>query len=567
MTAAIHSTTKHSFIVFLAVLISSVASAQNLDELSNLSNGEPDQTFTLAEEAFIATPLGFDKPGKPQKPPESDAASISVTIVDQETKKPIACRVNVVGADGHFYEPQDNPLFAWSRERTAINESHSPSRYWGWYFYTTGQFTVEVPAGATRIEVWKGMEYHPEAITINARANETRKATVELKHTLKMHQLNYFGGDTHIHFFRRNEEDDARALDLVSAEDIRYAFILAMNIPNTYSGIMSRQEWPQDMGFGDASVKTRGVYGIASGQEYRAGTYGHISFFMHKQLALKGLTVDPNNFPTFGMVSREVRKLGGYSFHCHGGYEREIYADYIQQATDGVELLQMAHYRGIGLTGWYHMLNMGFRFPSIGACDFPYVRALGDCRTYAYAGKTPTHRSWSQAIAEGRSFITTGPMLILESNGARPGDTLELRKRNGLTIPLKIKVAAEISPIQYVQIIVNGNPRTIWSATDEDTIAIGKWREIEVEVEISEPSWIAARAFSISPTGRPDGEAHTNPLWVYLNNERPFDKESRDWLLDKLDGRISALKLRKFAEQPEALRFFEQSRKLLENQR
>lgn len=566
MKSALSSARLLVWLMLVSCISLPIANAQKLDELSNLSNGEPDQTFTLAEEAFIATPPGFDKPGKPQPAPENDAASITVTVVNQATEEPIACRVNIVGSDGNYYEPKDNPLFAWSRERTAINESHSPSRYWGWYFYTTGKFTVQVPAGATRIEVWKGMEFHPVSVAVDAKPNGKHQTTIKLNQTLNMHDLGYYGGDTHIHFFRRNKNDDERALDLVSAEDIRYAFILAMNIPNTYSGIMSRQEWPQDMGFGDSSVKQRGVYGIASGQEYRAGTYGHISFFMHKQLALEGLTVDPNNFPTFGMVAREVRKLGGYSFHCHGGYEREIYADYIQQATDGVELLQMAHYRGIGLTGWYHMLNMGFRFPSIGACDFPYVRALGDCRTYAYSDKTPTHRSWSQAIAEGRSFITTGPMVLLESAGARPGDTLELRKRDDLSIPVTIKVAAEVSPIQYVQVIVNGQPQTIWTATADDSIQPGKWREFKVDVNVVEPSWIAARAFSISPTGRPDGEAHTNPLWVYLNNERPFNKESREWLLEKLDGRISALKMRKFAEQPQALKFFEASRILLENQ-
>ena len=42
------------------------------------------------------------------------AARLNVTIVDAATGKPTLCRVNVVGADGNYYQPQDNPLAAYS---------------------------------------------------------------------------------------------------------------------------------------------------------------------------------------------------------------------------------------------------------------------------------------------------------------------------------------------------------------------------------------------------------------------------------------------------------------------
>ena len=53
-----------------------------------------------------------------------------------------------------------------------------------------------------------------------------------------------------------------------------------------------------------------------------------------------------------------------------------------RESPTGVELLQFGIYRGIGLEGWYHVLNAGFRFPVIAACDYPACRKLGDCRTY-----------------------------------------------------------------------------------------------------------------------------------------------------------------------------------------
>ena len=38
-----------------------------------------------------------------------------------------------------------------------------------------------------------------------------------------------------------------------------------------------------------------------------------------------------------------------------------------------------------------------------------------------------------------------------------------------------------------------------------------------MQSSLNESSWIAARAFSKSPSGSPDAEAHTNPVYVHLN--------------------------------------------------
>ncbi len=95
------------------------------------------------------------------------------------------------------------------------------------------------------------------------------------------------------------------------------------------------------------------------------------------------------------------RLQGGYAFHAHGGYSQEIWADLVQGATNGVELLQFGIYRGIGLDGWYHVLNAGFRFPGIGACDYPACRKLGDCRTYCHVDGEPDFDKWLAAAAAG----------------------------------------------------------------------------------------------------------------------------------------------------------------------
>ena len=80
---------------------------------------------------------------------------------------------------------------------------------------------------------------------------------------------------------------------------------------------------------------------------------------------------------------------GASAIYAHGGYAQAIYSDFVQRNIDAVELLQFGVYRGIELDDWYRILNIGYRFPCVGASDYPACRTLGDCRTYVYLKQEP----------------------------------------------------------------------------------------------------------------------------------------------------------------------------------
>ena len=555
-----------SFVVFLIRLGAGWLGPSSAGRWAGpVADREPDQTYDQAEEDFVRTPPGFDKPGERRQARGANSARLRVKVVDDATGELATCRVNVVGPAGHFYEPADHPLEVLSAHRIGCHvneETHPPSRYYGWHFYSTGQFEVDVPAGEVRVEVWKGYEFEPVAKTVQVVAASQPSVEIRLQRTVPMHELGYYSGDSHIHLNRRNEDDDRLALDLLAAEDIRYGYILCMNDPRHYSGRMDRQEWPQERGFGPNSVRKRGIYGIASAQEYRSKEYGHICLLMHDRLVLEGVTTDPNRWPVFGVVGEMTRRQGGYSFHAHGGYEREIYADYVQQATDGVELLQMAHYRGIGLRGWYRILNIGYRFPALAGSDAPYTRAPGDCRTYVHAKSPPSFTDWARLAAEGRSFFTTGPMLLLEVDGRRPGDTIDLPSIAPRPVTARLRVRCNVTPVHHLELIVSGTVAQRWSIP-RGANNVGHWHEHEYELEIDKPVWIAARAYSTSRTGKSDAEAHTNPVYVHVGGKRPFIQSDVAWLVKQLDGQIKELDQRSFPEKEQALEFFQESRKRL----
>ena len=277
-----------------------------------------------------------------------------------------------------------HPLTPWSLHRSGNRPGKGPIRYYGWFFYSPGESVVRCPADPCH-GVWKGYEFRPTQVSTHVAAGATRSVRVGLRRTVPMANTITTPGIL-ASISRAAPRLTTAPLDLLAAEDIGIGYLLCMNEPHSYTGDMARQLIPQDRGFGSASVKSRGEYSIVSGQEYRCNTYGHICLLMHRRLVQSEQSIDPNNWPVFGMIGRETRQLGGFSFHAHGGYAREIYADFAKRVTDGVELLQFAEYRGIGLRGWYRMLNIGYRFPALGACDYPY------CRGWPIAGPTFTLR-------------------------------------------------------------------------------------------------------------------------------------------------------------------------------
>ncbi len=381
------------------------------------------------DEAYIITPPGFTKPGQAKTATGEKTARLRLNVRDRATGRPTPCRLNVIGPDGDFYQPAPHPLSPysltgqWPRTGKGNRQGKAPIRYLGRFFYTTGEVEVVVPAGTVRIEAWKGFEYRPIVKSLELAAGQTSAVDLVLDRTAAMAPFGYHSGDPHLHFPRKTEADDRIILDLLEAEDIHFGSILAYNEPaGPYTGVMETMDAPQLRGLGKASVVRRGETWIASGQEYRSTTYGHLNLFWRDDLVLKGQKVNANNWPLYGALGRETRHQGGFAIHAHGGYAQAIYADFVQKNVDAVELLQFGVYRGIELADWYHILNIGYRFPCVGASDYPACRKLGDCRTYAYM---PWRPSVGGAAGSGdprrTSYVDLGAQLSPPCEGGARG--------------------------------------------------------------------------------------------------------------------------------------------------
>jgi putative membrane-bound dehydrogenase-like protein len=518
------------------------------------------------EEAYLFTPLGFDGPGKIVVAEGELVAHLHLTILDKATGRPTPCRINVVGPEGNYYQPEgDLQPYGftnnWPKEGSRGNRlGKGPFRYLGWYFYTRGEVTVDIPAGKIRIEIWKGFEYRPITHTVEVAAGETYNQQLTLEQTLPMREHGYFAGDPHIHVPRRNQAEDKIALDLMEAEGIYYGSILCYNEPpGPYTGVMNTQDMPQ-AGLGSRSLRWRGDYEIVSGQEYRSQWYGHLNLHMHDALVLKGQSLNADDGPIFGELAQQTRDEGGVAVFAHGGYALEVYADVIQEKIDAVEMLQFSKYRGIGLEHWYHFLNAGFRVPMTGASDYPACRKLGDCKTYVYHAELPGFGAWYRGMADGQSFVTSGPMLLLEVNGERPGATISQTAPG--THEVTVRLNSEVVSVSHLRLIVGG--RVAKEVLLQPTDARGKWYELKQTVPLDHSSWIAARAFSKSPGGSADAESHTNPVYVIHKGKAPYQHEAVDVLLKELDRQIAFHQTRNFKEKRKILAYFLKSKDILQ---
>lgn len=522
----------------------------------------------LEGEELFFTPAGRQAPGQPVTLESPAAPRLKITVVDQATGKPTPCRINVVGPDGNYYQPAPDRLSPyaltgqWPNKGAWGNrEGKSPHRYLGRFFYSSGESVVAAPAGAARMEVSKGFEFRPVAVEVQTRAGETVEVNISLARTLAMQPLGWWGGDMHLHIPRASEEDDALIFDLLEAEDIAFGSLLAYNEPaGPYAGKMDTLASPQFRGLGRRSLARRGDIHLMSGQEYRNATFGHLLLFQRDDLVFPGEAFNADLWPVYGLVGQQTQALGGYAFYAHGGYRQEIYADAALGAVNGVELLQFGIYRELGLADWYDMQSAGYRFPCIGASDWPACRWLGDCRTYARIDGPPDFSKYLEAIAKGRSFATTGPMLLLEVAGRGPGDHLPLSGAGPHKLHCKITVGSEAAPVQFVDLIVNGQVERTFRLDRSPGRSQSPWSEFSAEVTIHSSSWIAARAWGATAGGRPDAEAHTNSVFAVVDGRMPYSQAALDRWLARIDEQIARHRQRDFSEKARVLDYFQSAR-------
>ena len=133
--------------------------------------------------------------------------------------------------------------------------------------------------------------------------------------------------------------------------------------------------------------------------------------------------------------------------------------------------------------------------------------AVGTTRLYVHTGGSASLTDYWANMRAGRSFATTGPMLLFSAGGMQPGDALP----SGGSTPWELTLHSAV-PVDTVELLVNGE--VVWTGTGVTGPGSRTYRG---EVRLPAGGWVAARARGGNPVWPAMDSyafAHSSPVWI-----------------------------------------------------
>lgn len=459
----------------------------------------------------------------------SRTASLSVTIREAATGQPTPVRVRLVDAQGNpvpastgaVVLPEDSlgfPKGALGVLYGRYDRAEGFALQLDGSFYADGAFTVELQPGAYRLFLSKGYEFVAERHDLQLESGERRALNYELERWIDMPSRGWYSADDHIHL-RRSPREDPLILRWIAAEDVHVGHLLQMG--DFWATYYSQYAW------GEEGRYREGRYLLSSGQEEpRTPEIGHTI-----SLGAGDFVRFRDDYYSYDRVFDRVHGLGGVTGFAHQGMSfhgyRGLTLNVLKNKVDFLELLQFCVRQGpLALDHYYHFLDLGFRLTATAGSDFPWCgrgprfgvmdgrcsqtddcSQIGDARFYTYVGKEFSFEGWLEAVREGRTFVSSGPMLEFTVNGEPPGTPLEVPAGSPLQIRARALGHPSQIPLERLEIIAHG--RVLKSVSASEAGQSRNQLELELEWPATRGMWIAARC-----QAAPTQVAHTTPVYV-----------------------------------------------------
>lgn len=421
-------------------------------------------------------------------------------------------RVSIIDDSGHPVAHPDDATFFDSQS----------GRY---YFYIDGQARFTLPVGRYTVLAARGPMSVPVERQIEIVDAGLEELSLRLEPFWNAAEAGYASADHHVHLngdghFRADHDDALRAM---AGEDLD---VLA---PMSWNRWERRIDAPL---VGD--VSRRGGRVVRQGQEVRSHFHGHIGllgvetpfapwFFGPSNPVLGDPDLTNGDVIAFaearGAFPTYVHPIGGdrdsFGHLADGPIPIELISDGVLAERMGIELV-CAWTSPLGNAHvWYRLLNVGRPVAAMsgtdGWVDFHRTPAMGTGRNYVRteAGTTDPDAVLA-AAADGRGFLTTGPVLLLElDDGTRPGDVTASGRR-GWKVTL-----ASINAVDTLELLVNGRVVETLPGVEAGGRVVRQG-----SIELPDGGWVAARAYASEPptdnwpTMHARPFAHASPIWI-----------------------------------------------------
>ena len=464
---------------------------------------------------------------------------VHTTVIDDDTSKPIPCRVHFRSAKGVPYAPHgyhshvNSDMGTWHIDNGGDVRLGQSS-----YAYIDGTCQGWLPRGEVIVDVARGFEYEPLRVKVCIEPGQ-RNLELRLKRWCDMKADRYFSGDTHVHFLSTqgaHTEAQGEDLDVVNLLLSQWGHLFT----NTEEFI------------GRPSVAYNGKSIVYATQENRQHVLGHLTL-----LGLKH-SVDPwcsggSNEAEHGGNLETTLSHWADACHEQGGTVilPHIPNPNCEPATliatgriDAVEYLTHAIY---GHNEYYRYLNCGYKLPLVGGTDkMTSDVPVGLYRTYVHIPDNEefNYDNWCKYLKAGNTFLSGGPIIRLTADGQPIGATVDLPGNGGM---VEIEASCNsIFPIHTLEIVKNGQ---VVASTEEGKGA--STLSLKTKLHIDHHSWIIARCGGpkyVRPTLHYDGWrrgiiAHTSPIYMAVGEAWwMFDPETANYMLTLAEGGLSYIR-------------------------
>ena len=484
---------------------------------------------------------------------------VHVTVLDDDTGKPIPCRV-------HFRTPNGIPYQPYGHHNQANSNLPSTNVDIGGdvrigqitYAYTDGTCQGWLPRGKVVLDVARGFEYEPLRTTVSIAPGQ-RKLTLRLKRWTHMADQGWYSGDSHVHFLSTN---GAHFESL--GEDLNVANLLQSQWGTLFTNV-------EDF-TGDASVSQAGDSIVYVSQENRQHFFGHLILWGLKKPVMPVCTNGLGEAELGGTLEMTMSE---WADQAHGQGGTVIVPHFSGLSGENIALITSGRVEGIEFVRmhedqheqYYKTLNCGYRLPLIGGTDkMSSDVPIGLYRTYAKLldGDEFDYESWCRAVKAGRTFLSGGPMIGITVEGHEVGDTLDL---SGPGIIEVHAWAESIFPINRLEVVQEG--RVVASADSKEPT---RRLELKEKIKVEGHTWLAARCggpsyftegnFNSAQVSweRPEAAtasilnthfdswrrgifAHTSPVYVACNGEwTMFNEDTARHMLTALEGDLAFIR-------------------------
>lgn len=452
-----------------------------------------------------------------------------------------------------------------------------------------------LPPGKYNVTFSRGPEYIPQKISLSVPSDkDSIKVDFKLKRWISMAKLGWYSSDHHVHaagcsHYESPEEGvpPYHMLRQSQGEDLNMATVLTWG-PSWYhqktffTGDIDTLSTDQNIMRYDVEVS-----GFPSSHA------GHIVLLKLNEDDYPGTTTI-EEWPSWTLpVLKWAKSQGALTGYAHSGWGLEPVSqtnnlpNYITPKMDGIGanefVVTVTHnvvdFYSAGdtplnweLNMYYHVLNCGFRTRLSGETDFPCIfdERVGLARSYSQLEGKLDYNSYTNALKDGRSYVSDGYSHIIDFtvDDVKMGigeSEVHLKKSKAVTVNARVaaylpeeqtETGSAISRRKFfeqpywnierarinntrkipVELIVNGAV-----VEKKEITANGEWSNVSFTYPVKQSSWIALRI---------PASAHTNPIFVMVNNKPVNIRKSAEWCSKAVD---QCWKMKKISIRPEEI--------------